>query len=65
MEKNGLYPLTTSLEFMLKVIFTSSLTDHPLKNMFDVTVFSNLEASGDHGHSRLFLLERFTGGQMA
>lgn len=28
MEKNGLYPLTTSLEFMLKVIFTSSI-DRP------------------------------------
>lgn len=43
MEKNGLHLFPKSLGFMLKVI-PVRLTDH-WKNMFDMTLFSNLEAS--------------------
>lgn len=45
MEKNNLYPLNKSLEFMLKVILIVLLTNHLLKNVFDVTLFSNFKAS--------------------
>lgn len=66
-EKNGLRPLTMSLRFMLKIIFSSSIDETVPRRVFsDVTVFSNLEASlVGGGQSRLLLPEQLIGGRTA